>query len=76
MNEQRAKLTVTVSADTVNRARAATAGMQRQDPTYTLTQLVTEALEAHIHHLEVEHHGGRPWPTTGRLRSGRPLGEV
>lgn len=72
----KSKLTVSLPTDVVARVRATVAGVQRQqDPSFTLTQMVADALEAHVKRLEDEHHDGQPWPSTKRLRAGRPLGE-
>lgn len=53
------------------RARAAVAGMKTVDPSYSLSQLVTDAVRAHVTHLEQQHHGGRPWPSVAHLDIGR-----
>lgn len=72
----KAKLTVSLPSEVLQQARATVVGVQRQvDPSFTLTQLVTDALQAHIDQLQQEHHGGQPWTRADRLRPGRPLGE-
>ncbi|CAM3037154.1 hypothetical protein GCM10009763_19710 [Dermacoccus profundi] len=53
------------------RARATVKGMKTVDPSYSLSQLVTDAVRAHVAHLEQRHHHGHPWPTVAHLDVGR-----
>lgn len=54
-------------------ARAATAGMMRINPGYSLSQLVEDALRHEVIRLSTEHHGGEPWPAAEALRRGRRI---
>ncbi|MBE7372886.1 hypothetical protein [Dermacoccus barathri] len=45
--------------------------MKTVDPSYSLSQLVTDAVRAHVAHLEQQHHQGHPWPTVAHLDVGR-----
>ena len=58
----KAYLTTQVPADLRERVRAAVTGLRKVDPDYTLSQLVTDALTAHVSELERRHHSGVPWP--------------
>lgn len=72
----RAKLTVSIPAEVLDRARAAAVGMQRMNPAYSLSQLVEEAVRAHVDRLERAHHEGRAWePPSAPLRRGRRIEE-
>ncbi|MDQ2850959.1 MAG: hypothetical protein M3Y49_09535 [Actinomycetota bacterium] len=54
----------------LDRVRAAVAGLQEQDPEWSLSRFVTQALARHVRHLEEQHHGGVPWPAVTTLRKG------
>lgn len=54
------------------RARATVEGMQEIDPTYSLRRYLEDAIATHSTALEAQHHGGRQWRYSGRLRRGRP----
>lgn len=74
--QRRTKLTVQISAETAQAARAAAVGMQqRVSPNYTLGQLVEDAVREHVRRLEADHHDGTPWPVSDApLRPGARLG--
>lgn len=56
-----------------NRARAVAVGMVSEDPRFTLSDLIEQALVRECDRLEAEH--GGPWPeVSGDLRRGRRIG--
>lgn len=54
----------------LDRVRAAVAGLQEDDPEWSLARFVTQALGRHVRDLEERHHGGVPWPAVTTLRKG------
>ncbi|MGL4745043.1 MAG: hypothetical protein ACRCYX_12595 [Dermatophilaceae bacterium] len=69
----RRRLATLLPPDLDQRMRATVIGMQAHDRLYTLTQFITDAIEAHCQHLEAERHHGEPWtvPTTPLTRGPR-----
>lgn len=60
-------------ADHVDRVRNTVKAMQRiHDDTFTLTQFLIDATEAHCRALEEKYNGGEQWPPSGEgvLRRG------
>lgn len=56
-----------------NRARSVAVGMVSEDPRFTLSDLIEQALSRECDRLEAEH--GGPWPeVSGDLRRGRRIG--
>lgn len=55
-------------------ARAASQGMLAHDPTYSLSQLLEDALTAEIVRLEQEYNDGAAWPDVATVRPGRRTG--
>lgn len=52
-------------------ARAASQGMLDHDPSYSLAQLLEDALLAETRRLERAFNGGRRWPLVVEVRPGR-----
>lgn len=65
MARRKRNLQAMVPADHRDRVHNTVWGMQRNDPSYTLTRFLIEATEAHCQALEERYNDGNPWPQTG-----------
>jgi len=68
-------LFVRIPEDIWEDARNAVVAIQENDPSVSMCSFVTDALEAHVEKLKVEHNEGKSFPPrpTEKLRTGRRL---
>jgi hypothetical protein len=68
------KASFLIPEDLLERTRNAVVHLQGPPLFLSMASLITQALEAEVSRLEREHNGGAPFPSKGRVKTGRPVG--